>query len=136
MGNLGTIIRTMLGFGFADLAIIGDAADIFHPDVVRASMGALFQIRFQPFTNFESYHKAYPRNIYSLMTDGKVPLPEVRFQPVYGLVFGPESAGLPQQYHQLGTSISIPQSLAIDSLNLAVSVGITLYQVSTLNHGS
>ena len=134
MGNLGTIIRTMLGFGFQDLAIIGSAADIFHPDVVRASMGAIFQLRFSRFANFESYKKTFPRNFYPLMTDGKESLPKARFEPAFGLVFGPENAGLPQEYHHYGTSIIIPQNKDIDSLNLAVSVGVTLYHAATTDH--
>ena len=128
MGNLGTIIRTMLGFGYRDLAIVESAADIFHPDVVRASMGALFSVRFQRFTNFQSYREVYPRNFYPMMTNGQIPLPLAKFDPAYGLVFGPENAGLPEEYQNFGSSIFIPQSSAIDSLNLAVSVGITLYQ--------
>ena len=130
MGNLGTIIRTMLGFDFRDLAIIEPAADIFHPDVVRASMGAIFQLRFARFADFDSYRESYPRNFYPLMTDGETPLPAANFEPTYGLVFGPESAGLPKDYHRYGSSISIPQSTAIDSLNLAVSVGLALYQAN------
>ena len=130
MGNLGTIIRTMLGFGFRDLAIIEPAADIFHPEVVRASMGAIFQLRFTRFADFDRYRETYPRNFYPLMTDGETPLPEAIFEPAFGLVFGPESAGLPKEYHRYGTSISIPQSTAIDSLNLAVSVGLALYQAN------
>ncbi len=129
-GNLGTILRTMPGFGFRDLAIIEPAADIFHPGVVRASMGALFQLRFARFTDFDAYRESFPRNLYPLMTDGAIPLPDARFAPPFGLIFGPENAGLPQEYHACGTSVSIPQSAAIDSLNLAVSVGITLYQAS------
>lgn len=38
-GNLGTIIRSCVGFGITNLAIIEPAVDIFHPKVVRASMG-------------------------------------------------------------------------------------------------
>jgi TrmH family RNA methyltransferase len=34
--NVGTIVRTMLGFGFADLAVISPIADIFHPKVGRS----------------------------------------------------------------------------------------------------
>jgi TrmH family RNA methyltransferase len=129
MGNLGTIIRTMRGFSFSDLAIIERSADIFHPEVVRASMGALFNIRFHRFSNFESYREAFPRNFYLMMTDGDVPLPLAKFEPVSGLVFGPENAGLSEEFREYGTSINIPQSQSIDSLNLAVSVGITLYQL-------
>ncbi len=132
MGNLGTIIRTLLGFGFRNLAIIEPAADIFHPEVVRASMGAFFQLSFARFTDFEEYRKFYPRNFYPLMTDGSVPLPEAKFEPNFGLVFGPENTGLPENYHHYGTSIHIPQNLNIDLLNLAVSVGITLFHASQL----
>jgi TrmH family RNA methyltransferase len=132
MGNLGTIIRTMLGFGFHELAIITPAADIFNPEVVRASMGAFFQLNFENFPSFYQYQGKYPRSFYSLMTDGRIPLPEVDFKPPFGLIFGPESAGLPEEFHNHGISISIPQSTTIDSLNLAVSVGVTLYQASRI----
>jgi TrmH family RNA methyltransferase len=128
MGNLGTIIRTMLGFGFQDLAIIEPAADIYHPDVVRASMGALFKMRFNHYPDFDPYRREFPRNLYALMTDGEVQLPEVNFEPTFGLIFGSESAGLPPKFHHYGRSISIPQKPTIDSLNLAVAVGVTLYQ--------
>lgn len=127
-GNLGTIIRTMLGFGFQDLAIIEPGADLFHPETVRASMGALFQLRAARFLTFDDYRKRFSRKIYTLMTDGSVPLSEAKFEPPFGLVFGNESAGLPEEYHAYGQSIRIPQTKAIDSLNLAVSVGITLYE--------
>jgi TrmH family RNA methyltransferase len=130
MGNLGTIIRTMLGFGFLDLAIIQPAADIFHPEVVRASMGALFQLRFQRFPDFDTYQRTYPRNWYPLLTEGATPLPAVCLESPFGLIFGNESAGLPPAFNDLGTGVRIPQNERIDSLNLAVSVGVTLYQAS------
>jgi TrmH family RNA methyltransferase len=131
MGNIGSIIRTMLGFNYLDLAIIGSSADVFHPDLVRASMGAFFQIRFKLFADFNGYQNVYPRHFYLLMTDGKQSLPDTKFETPYGLVFGSEGAGLPQEYHHYGISIKIPQNEAIDSLNLAVSVGVTLYHGMT-----
>ena len=36
-GNLGTMLRTALGFGFLDVAVIRPAADAFDPHVVRRS---------------------------------------------------------------------------------------------------
>lgn len=133
MGNLGTILRTMLGFGFLDLAIIQPAADIFNPEVVRASMGALFQLRFERFPDFEAYQSAHPRHWYPLLTDGDTPLPQARLETPYGLIFGNESAGLPPAFKNVGSGLRIPQSARIDSLNLAVSVGVTLYQANQLN---
>lgn len=129
MGNLGTIMRTMLGFGCRDLAVIGPAADYFHPKVIRASMGAAFQLRIQTFKNFPDYWgRQAKHNLYPLMTDGKISLPEVQLLSPYALVFGDEAAGLGQEYHQYGTSLRIPQTKEVDSLNLALSVGIVLYQ--------
>lgn len=129
-GNLGTIIRTMLGFDFQDLAIILPGVDINHPDVIRASMGAFFQMRFERFKDFSAYRSIYHRNFYPLMTDGETLLHKSVFKSPYGLIFGSESTGLPEEYHLLGMSISIPQSHRIDSLNLATAVGLALYQAN------
>jgi len=46
MGNMGTIIRTMLGLGFNNLAMIRPAADIFNPRVSRATMGSNIRYKF------------------------------------------------------------------------------------------
>jgi TrmH family RNA methyltransferase len=100
---------------------------------VRASMGALFQLRFERFPDFEAYQSAYARHWYPLLTDGDTPLPQAHLEPPYGLVFGNESTGLPGSFKRLGSSLRIPQSEHIDSLNLAVSVGVTLYQASPFN---
>ncbi|MEN8172887.1 MAG: TrmH family RNA methyltransferase [Chloroflexota bacterium] len=130
MGNLGTIMRTMLGFNYQDLAIIQPAADHYDPRTIRASMGAIFQTNIAVFDDFEAYQDVHQHQLYPLMTGGEVPLPEVDFQAPFGLVFGSESSGLPEAFEEVGRSISIPQSEKIDSFNLALSVGITLYQAS------
>ncbi|MBS1249106.1 MAG: 23S rRNA (adenosine(1067)-2'-O)-methyltransferase [Chloroflexi bacterium] len=131
MGNLGTIMRAMLGFGARDLAIIEPAADYFHPKVIRASMGAIFQVQTMLFNTFADYWGTYSAHtLYPMMTDGEKRLDKVQFNPPYALVFGNESEGLGEEYHQFGTSLRIPQNPNIDSLNIAISVGIALYQVS------
>jgi len=130
MGNLGTILRTILGFGCRDLALIRPAADIFDPRAVRASMGALFQINFAYFESIAEYQAAFSHALYPFMTDGEVILPEAAFQTPFALVFGNESSGLDESFRALGTTISIPQSGAIDSLNLSIAVGVALYEAT------
>jgi RNA methyltransferase, TrmH family len=127
MGNLGTIIRTMVGFDVNNLALVKPAADIFDPRVIRASMGAVFHLNFAYFDSFDVYRSAFPQNVYPFMTDGATPLHEAAFDPPFALIFGSESAGLSGIFHTFGTSITIPHSNAIDSLNLSVAVGIALY---------
>ena len=48
----------------------------------------------------------------------------------YSLVFGNESSGLPDEFLNYGQSIFIPHSDKIDSLNLSMALGITLYHFS------
>ena len=56
-GNLGTIIRVMLGFGYKDLILITPCVDYFDPKVIRASMGSIFSINIQEYPSFEEYAK-------------------------------------------------------------------------------
>lgn len=127
MGNLGTIIRTMAGFDVLDLAIIKPGVDHFDPKVIRASMGAIFQMRVASFNSFTEYKEQFHRNYYPLMTSGRdigILLP---LRSPYSLVFGPEGAGLSEDFKNFGIALRLPQSGRIDSLNLAIAVGITLY---------
>jgi RNA methyltransferase, TrmH family len=127
-GNLGTIIRTMVGFNIYDLSLIRPAVDIFNPKTIRASMGAIFQIRFTYFDNFREYQQVHKHNLYPFMTDGKTNLEQVSFQKPYALIFGSESAGLDESFHKIGTCVEIPQNKNIDSLNLSSAVSIALYK--------
>lgn len=138
MGNLGTIIRTACGFGIYDMAIIEPAADAFNPKTVRASMGSLFRIRHESFDNFEEYMDRFEctpdrqedgRQIFTFMLNGEKPLtvsdcPKPR---LYSLVFGNEATGLPNEFLSYGTSIIIPQTEFVDSLNLTIAAGIGMY---------
>ena len=127
MGNLGTILRTMLGFGFKDLAIIKPGADIFNPKSLRASMGAVFSIKFQYFENFEEYSAKFPsQKLYPFMLGAKTKLNEVQFQAPFSLILGSEGKGLDQDFLKVGTPIYIPQTKLVDSLNLSVAAGVAM----------
>ena len=132
MGNMGTILRTMLGFGYRDLAIIKPGVDVYDPKVIRASMGAIFSVRITYFDSFDSYQKQYPmHHMYSLMLQGASNIHQV--QPGHTnhtLIFGNESSGLPEEYATYGDTIFIPHSDQIDSLNLSIAVALTMAHFS------
>ena len=72
MGNLGTIIRTMAGFGFANLVLIRPAADVFDPKTVRASVGTVFRLSFEYFDTFNDYRgrpNAQPLSVHDPWAD-------------------------------------------------------------------
>jgi TrmH family RNA methyltransferase len=134
MGNIGTIIRTMLGFKFKDLVLIGDSTDIFDPKVVRSTMGALFRINFKHFDNIQEYVSKYSNhNLYSFMLDGEKDIRDVEFKKPLSLIQGNEGKGLDGSFKDLGQSVYIPHSKDIDSLNLAVATSIGLWEVGRRN---
>lgn len=130
MGNLGTVIRTMSGFCIENLGLIKPAVDIFDPKVIRSSMGSVFRISYQYFDDIGQYTNTFSNNLFPFMTNGETVLHKVSFIQPFSIIFGNESSGLPDEYLKLGTSVRIPHSKDIDSLNLSVSVGIGLYEIS------
>ncbi|MBB2182634.1 TrmH family RNA methyltransferase [Lachnospiraceae bacterium MD1] len=136
MGNLGTILRTAVGFGIYDIAIILPGADIFHPKTVRSSMGALFKLRFHQYQSFQEYRNEFQKHqIFTFMLNGEntLTIQECPKVQLFSLVFGNEATGLDDSYLEVGTSILIPQSPDVDSLNLTIAVGIGAYVFTNQN---
>ncbi|MDE6641045.1 MAG: TrmH family RNA methyltransferase [Acetatifactor sp.] len=137
MGNLGTIIRSCVGFGITNLALIEPAADIFHPRAVRASMGAVFKIKFEYFPCFDQYYQEYggERELYPFMLSGEHQLGtfEHSKNKPYSLIFGNEASGLDASYMNVGKSVVIPQTHSVDSLNLSLAAGIGIYEFCKIN---
>ena len=129
-GNVGTLLRTALGFGFVDVAVILPAADLYDPHVVRASMGAIFSLRVREYDDFDAYRADYPaHHLYPFMLEGAVS-PETAARGAtlpWALVMGNEGSGLPHAFAQLGTPVRIQHSDKIDSLNLAIAASIGMY---------
>lgn len=132
-GNVGTILRTALGFGMEDVAIIRPCVDVFDPRTVRASMGSLFRLRVRVYDSFEDYRADFPdRALYPFMLDASVPLREIREIPEqYSLVFGNEGSGLPAEFASMGQAVRIESNDKVDSLNLAVAAGVGIYYFSS-----
>ena len=67
--------------------------------------------------------------MYPFMLKGSVGLDQLQRDKgeLYSLIFGNEATGLPASFASLGQPVRIPQSDAIDSLNLSVAVSIAAY---------
>jgi len=127
MGNLGTTIRTLAGVNITNLAIITPAADMWHPKTVRASMGALFHIEMKLFSSFNEYRSYFQAHkLYTFILNGELWLTPQNCpcDDRFSLIFGNEATGLPDFYRSVGSSVRLPQSNLVDSLNLSIAVGI------------
>lgn len=127
-GNLGSILRTCLGFGVKDVAIIRPCVDVFDPHAVRASMGAFFHLNVRVYDSFDDYRAEFPsRPLYPFMLGGAVAIQDAPREKKFSLVFGNEQSGLPDAFQDMGTPVYIPQSEKIDSLNLAAAVAVGVF---------
>ncbi len=133
-GNVGTILRTALGFGVEDVGLIRPCVDLFDPRTVRASMGSLFSLRVHVWDSFEAYQAQYGKHqMYPFMLSASLPMEEVLEGDVpypYALIFGNEGSGLPDSFASVGRSVRIPSSDRVDSLNLSVAAAIGIYAFS------
>ena len=130
MGNLGTIIRSCLGFGIKDIAIIRPGVDIFDPKVVRASMGSIFSLNIQYFQTYNDYCSIFPnheKRTFMLQASNTLQTTRFKKNQLTSLVFGNESSGLDISLLD-ENSIIIDHSNEIDSLNLPSSLSIALYE--------
>jgi TrmH family RNA methyltransferase len=136
MGNLGTIMRTAVGFGIYDIAIILPSADVFSPKTVRSSMGAIFRMNHCMYHSFSEYQQQFNyHELFTFMLKGekKLTIQDCPKVSLFSLVFGNEAAGLDDSFLKIGTSVLIPQSSDVDSLNLTIAVGIGSYVFTNSN---
>ena len=130
-GNLGTIMRTMLGFGVKNLAIVGDAVDCFDPKVIRASMGSIFSINIERYADWQDYEQKHSEQKYLFMLGSNVTLTDIELDnKPFAMVFGNEATGLDHALASKGQAVVIKHSSDIDSLNLPQAVGIALYELT------
>ena len=128
-GNLGTILRTSLGFGFKNIGLVSNC-DVFDPKTVRASMGAIFKLNIEIFDSIEKYYLKFKENkVYSfVLNENSTPLNSVNIQKPYTLLFGNESHGLENCNLNNTIPIFIKQSKEVDSFNLPIAIGIAMYK--------
>ena len=127
-GNLGTIVRTCAGFNVKNIIIIEPAVDIFNPKVIRATMGAIFNVNFEYFSSFDDYKSKSNNTFYPFMLKSSKKLNELKICKPYSLIFGNEATGLDDKFLNIGIPVRINHTNNIDSLNLDNAVSISLYE--------
>lgn len=132
-GNVGNIARTCivtgtplhlirpLGFKLTDDALKRSGMDYWHEvdTTIHADFAAFFDMFKAQFDD---------QRVFSLTTKGKLTHSDSQFQAGDVLLFGPESRGLPESVRKLTPQLRIPMQPSARSLNLAVSVGVCLYE--------
>jgi TrmH family RNA methyltransferase len=131
-GNLGTILRTTEAAGGTGVILLDQSTDPYDPTAIRASMGAIFDLKIirsslAEFCNWKRQH-----SIFLVGTDGEaeVDYRQICYPAPLILLMGSEREGLlPTHYEICDVIVRIPMVGKSDSLNLAVATGVMIFEV-------
>ena len=142
-GNMGTLIRSSVAFGFNSVLLHGGCVEVFNPKTVRSTMGALPFCKFQTLENKEGAGSACFQSLETLgyelvstvLRDGEG-LYQTTFGPKTVLVIGNEANGVSEEIlKQANRRLSIPMSGNVESLNAAVAGSICMSVISARGVG-
>lgn len=136
-GNLGSIMRLCAAFDIKNIYTISPSVEFFHPEAVRASMGAIFHlnlVEFESLTLMKQKLSENPRHcLGTSLQDDAVDLSAwTTSEAVQNTLvwFGSEARGLSGEAKNLcQTLVRIPISKVVDSLNVAECAAIVLYEL-------
>jgi RNA methyltransferase, TrmH family len=129
-GNLGTILRTLAWFGKFRCLLSPGSVDPYNSKAVRAGMGAIFHVPVETGVELDSLRRRFERIACLDMRGESLKSPGFKKFDCY--LFGNEARGLPRaRLAALGAqSFTIPGCGAIESLNLASTVNMCLYELN------
>lgn len=131
-GNLGTLLRTSSAIGAGGFILIGDDIDPFDPNVVRATMGAIFKqtIVRTNLKQFQNWIKSRKLQVVGASPTGSIDYDKVCYNLPTILFLGNERSGLTSDEQTICEHlVRIPMIEGTDSLNVAVAGSLLLYEI-------
>lgn len=133
-GNIGTIIRTARGFGIRDVFATRPDFDMYFKKTIEASRGTVFDVQQKKFnSSLETilYLKQHGYQIVATSSYGSTVQATARLQSKpLALVVGNETRGVSQEIlEQADFVLQIPMSEQVESLNVGVATGISVYEL-------
>ena len=130
-GNLGSILRIADGAGAAAVLVCGQGTDLFNPNVLRASRGAFFHMPTVEAPAEAILAFCAERGVMTVAASPAAPAAYTAadLSRPLALVLGTEHDGLSaEMLAACDVKVSIPMLGAGDSLNVASSASVLLYE--------
>jgi TrmH family RNA methyltransferase len=131
-GNLGTIIRTADAAGLRGVVVVGASCDAFGLEAVRATMGSIFHVPLARTSEDGLIAQARRRGarlIGTHLTAAAIDYRKADYSPPLILLMGNEQQGLTEKLSgACDALVRIPMRGKADSLNLAVSTALMIYE--------
>lgn len=130
-GNLGAVLRSADAAGADAVFICDPLTDIYNPNLIRASIGAVFTVPVIACTSADAIAWLQERDFAILtaqLQDSSLYY-ESDMKGATAIVMGTESTGLSDLWRRAATAhIRIPMLGRLDSLNVSVSAAILLFE--------
>ena len=130
-GNLGTLIRSSIAFGFSNIIMSEGSVDLYNPKVIRATEGMIFNINAIR-TNIIEYIPKLKEMGYKILVSDVVDGNDIKNESCnnIALVLGNEGKGVHSDIKNLCDEvINIKMDNACESLNVGVAGSILMYEV-------
>jgi TrmH family RNA methyltransferase len=132
--NLGAIFRTSLAFNIKNVIITQGSCDVYSPKVLRASMGALFKLKFMVTDCTDDLIKTFKQRGYktyaTVVYKPDKYIGNLKFNSKSAVFIGNEANGLKDSTINLcDESVTIPMNKESESLNAAVAASIIIWEM-------
>lgn len=137
-GNLGAVLRSADAAGASAVIVCDPLTDLYNPNLIRASIGAVFTVPVVAASSEETIGFLKERGIQILtaqLQDSSLYY-DVDMLRGTAIVMGTESTGLTDAWRQAADAhIRIPMLGRLDSLNVSVSAAILLFEAVRQREG-
>jgi TrmH family RNA methyltransferase len=130
-GNVGAVLRTCDAAGVDGLILASPQTDLFNPNTIRASLGAVFAVNCCAAASPAVRDWLVQRGLvtYAARVDGALAHYDADFCGPCALVLGSETSGLSSVWGPTATrAVRIPMAGRVDSLNVSVTAAVLLYE--------
>jgi RNA methyltransferase, TrmH family len=130
-GNLGAILRTADAAGIAAVIVAGGITDLYNPNAIRASLGAIFTVPVCCARSEETlvWLRSQSRRVFAARVDGAIDFAAADFRGGAAIVLGSEAAGLSNLWRGDDvTPVKLPMLGQVDSLNLSATAAVLFYE--------
>ncbi len=131
-GNLGALLRIADGSGIDGVIVVGSETDVFNPNTVRASTGAVFTVPVAivgaPSQAADWLAANSIRSVAATPT-GDTSLWDADLSGAIAIWVGSEADGLSSDARAIAdVAVAIPMAGVVDSLNVSVSAALLAYE--------
>jgi TrmH family RNA methyltransferase len=138
-GNIGAMLRTADAAGVQGMIVADGGTDLFNPNTIRASLGALFTlpVAAAPSHQTLAWLRCHEFRILAARVDGALPYTQADYRGRCAIVLGSEAAGLTDLWRcDEVQAVSLPMCGRVDSLNVSAAAAVLFYEALRQRSGS